>query len=608
MTTSELTKKIPPAPRWDLESIFSGGSSSEEYKKFRESVKKRLGNSEKTIKELHTGLDSSTQDSWVEFILEWQSLIEDLELISAFASCLNSQDVTDSEADVIESEANVFFSNWEKLYAELEALSLKQSDDAWQALTNDSRIKEIQFFLNEMREKAKSKMPVEMESLALELSVNGYHAWDQLYGKMSGELKVDFEENGKTTTMSLGQLATKMSDVNRDIRKQAFEKMYKAWESREDLAAIALNSMAGFRLSTYDCRGWESPLKEPLKNSRMEQKTLDTMWKVIKDNLPRLKKYIDAKKKLLGIDKFRWYDQFAPCGNAEKLYPFDEAGKFIVENLRSFSSDMADFAEMAIEKNWIEAEDRPNKRGGGYCTGLGKYNQSRIFMTYAGTYENLLTLAHELGHAYHSWVLKEKQPFAQSYPMNLAETASTFAEAVVTDAALAQTTDPQEKLMLLEQKLQGAYTMMCDIHSRYLFDKNFYEQRKNGVLSTQQLKDLMVKVQKEAYGDLLDESGYHPLFWCSKLHFYITTAPFYNFPYTFGFMFSGGIYDQAKKEGASFADKYAALLADTGSMTTEEVAKKHLGMDLTEEEFWIGAVNTALADIDEFVTLAESLS
>ena len=608
MTTSELTKKIPPAPRWDLESIFSGGSSSEEYKKFRESVKKRLGNSEKSVKELHTGLDSSTQDSWVAFILEWQSLIEDLELISAFASCLNSQDVTDSEADVIESEANVFFSNWEKLYAELEALSLKQSDDAWQALTNDSRIKEIQFFLNEMREKAKSKMPVEMESLALELSVNGYHAWDQLYGKMSGELKVDFEENGKTTTMSLGQLATKMSDVNRDIRKQAFEKMYKAWESREDLAAIALNSMAGFRLSTYDCRGWESPLKEPLKNSRMEQKTLDTMWKVIKDNLPRLKKYIDAKKKLLGIDKFRWYDQFAPCGNAEKLYPFDEAGKFIVENLRSFSSDMADFAEMAIEKNWIEAEDRPNKRGGGYCTGLGKYNQSRIFMTYAGTYENLLTLAHELGHAYHSWVLKEKQPFAQSYPMNLAETASTFAEAVVTDAALAQTTDPQEKLMLLEQKLQGAYTMMCDIHSRYLFDKNFYEQRKNGVLSTQQLKDLMVKVQKEAYGDLLDESGYHPLFWCSKLHFYITTAPFYNFPYTFGFMFSGGIYDQAKKEGASFADKYAALLADTGSMTTEEVAKKHLGMDLTEEEFWIGAVNTALADIDEFVTLAESLS
>ncbi len=605
MTTSTQTK---PAPKWDLDSIFKGGSNSEAYQKHRDAVKARLETAEKNIGQLQTGIDDSSLSTWVDFTLEWQSLGEDIELVLSFAGCLTSQNTTDDKADAIESEGMVYYSRWQKIKATLESLALQQSDENWNKFLAHDKIKEIQFYLNEMRDLAKSKMPVEMESLALELEVNGYHAWDQLYSKMSGELKVEFEEDGKSTTMSLGQLATKMSDANRDVRKQAFEKMVGAWESRENLAAMILNSMAGFRLSVYERRGWESATYEPLKMSRMEQKSLDTMWKVIKDNLHRLKPYIDAKKKLLNIDKFRWYDQFAPCGDAEKQYPYDEATEFIYENVKSFSPDMAAFCKMAIDKNWIEAEDRPNKRGGGFCTGMGKNNQSRIFMTYANTYENLLTLAHELGHAYHSWVLNDKAPFAQSYPMNLAETASTFAEAVVTDAALAQTEDAQEKMMLIEQKLQGAYTMMCDIHSRYLFDKMFYEKRKDGVLSTQELKDLMVVAQKEAYGDLLDESGYHPLFWCSKLHFYFTGAPFYNFPYTFGFMYSGGLYDQAKKEGATFAAKYDALLKDTGSMTTEELTQKHLGVDLTQEAFWKGAVDTALADVDEFVKLVDELS
>ncbi|KAA3631664.1 MAG: oligoendopeptidase, partial [Calditrichaeota bacterium] len=372
MTTAEKMKKIPPAPTWDLESIFSGGSASEDFKKFRTELKTRIEKAEKEFPSLKAGLSDSSQNNWVSFILEFQSIIEDVELVISFASMCGSQDVTDSEAGAIESEGFVYLANWEKMEIELQDLASKQSDDSWAKLVNDERLLDIKFFLNELREKAKLKMPVEMESLAVELSTNGYHTWDQLYTKIAGDLKVDFEEDGKVTEMSLGQLATKMSDSDRAIRKQAFEKMSKAWESRQDLAAIALNSLAGFRLSLYDRRGWESAEFEPLKNSRMQQKTLDTMWKVIKDNLHRLKPYVDAKKKLLNIDKFSWYDQFAPCGTADKLYAYDEASDFIYKNLKTFSSDMAEFAKMAIDKRWIEAEDRANKRGGGYCTGTGK--------------------------------------------------------------------------------------------------------------------------------------------------------------------------------------------------------------------------------------------
>ncbi|HEX2897966.1 MAG TPA: M3 family metallopeptidase, partial [candidate division Zixibacteria bacterium] len=455
MAQAALKTKLPSAPTWDLDSIFPSGSKSKEFENFRADVHKKLVAANKLLKSLPTKISKQSESKYVKFINLLQELWDEIELVNSFSNCLSSQDVKDTKADAIYSEGLQMASEWQKLRAQLEALSLKISDKQWQALTEIPQLKAVKFYLNELRDIAKSKMPIELESLTLDLAVNGYHAWNQLYDKMAAELMVDFEEDGKTSKLSLGQLHTKMGSPNRELRKQAFEKMTGAWKSRENLAGMALNYMGGFRLSVYKNRGWKSPLYEPLVMARMKQKTLDTMWAVIEKNINRLKPYIDVKKKLLGIDKFRWYDEFAPCANAERLFTFDEAGDFVVDNLKDFSPDLAKFCRMALDKRWIEAEDRPGKRGGGYCTGMGPRRQSRIFMTYAGTYENLLTLAHELGHAYHSWVLNDKPVFAQIYPMNLAETASIFTENFVTNAALSQAREKDEKMMLLDQKLQG---------------------------------------------------------------------------------------------------------------------------------------------------------
>ncbi len=606
MAQPAFKMKMPPAPTWDLESIFPGGSKSEQFTKFREATQKKIDTTKKLFKSLSPKITKQSITKYIKFIGLLQELYDDIELILSFSNCLSSQNVADTKADAIYSEGLQYASEWYKLRAQFEDLSLKISDKQWQMLVEHPELKPIKFYLNELRDIAKSKMPIALESLTLDLAVNGYHSWNQLYDKMAAELLVDFEENGQTAKLSLGQLHTKMGSPHRELRKQAFEKMTGVWKSREVLAGMALNYMAGFRLSVYKNRGWKSPLYEPLVMSRMKQKTLDTMWAVIEKNIKRLKPYIEAKKKLLNIDKFRWYDEFAPCSTAERLFSFDEAGDFVVNNLKDFSSDLSGFSRMALDKRWIEAEDRPGKRGGGYCTGMGPRRQSRIFMTYAGTYENLLTLAHELGHAYHSWVLNSKPVFAQIYPMNLAETASIFTETYVTNAALKQATDKDEKLMLLDQKLQGAYVLFCNIYSRYLFDCAFYAERAKGIVGNERLNELMVESQKRAFGPLLDESGYHPLFWASKLHFFVTDSPFYNFPYTFGYLFATGVYQLAKKEGQGFAAKYSALLSDTGSMTAEQVAKKHLGADLTKEDFWQTAVDNVLADVGTFVKLAES--
>jgi len=251
--------------------------------------------------------------------------------------------------------------------------------------------------------------------------------------------------------------------------------------------------------------------------------------------------------------------------------------------------------------------DRAGKAAGGFCTGFPIVKQSRIFMTYTGTFSGLSTLAHELGHAYHSWVLKDKPIFASRYPMTLAETASTFNELRVKDAALELAKSPQEKLMLLDQKLQDGYGMFCNLQARFLFDKAFYKERQDGVVGRKRLDELMLQAQKKAYANTLDDSGYHKLFWASKLHFYLTGQPFYNFPYTFGFLFAMGIYERALKEGPAFAESYRNLLADTGSMMAEDVAKKHLGVDLTKQKYWAEAVSRVISDIDPFVELAESI-
>ncbi len=600
MTTAT---KVPPAPVWDIESIFPGGSESKQYAEFRARLKEGLDEAEIMLKKLPQSIDEQYRPVWVDFVLRLQSLYEETELVMSFATMLTTQNVDDAKGHTIVGECDGYHARWQNLKAGLEARTLKVTDQQWAMLVETPELKPIAYYLNELRTIAKKKMPVEQESLALELAVNGYHAWNRLYDKMAGDLRAEFVQDGDTKSLSLGQLASKMAHPDRAVRRQAFERWVAAWLPHAEWAAMVLNAQAGFRLSLYDRRGWDSPLFEPLTMSRMQQATLETMWRVIERETPRLQWYIDAKKRLLNIDTFGWYDQFAPCGRMDRLYSFEESGRYVLDNVRDFSDDLADFVKMALEKRWIEAEDRPGKAAGGYCTGTGPLRQSRIFMTYAGTFDNLLTVAHELGHAYHSWVLKDKPFFATEYPMSLAETASIFSETLVVDAALEQASDRQEKLMLLDQKLQAAYTMFTDLYCRYLFDCAFYAERKKGMVPKDRLNELMLEAQTKAFAGMLDESGHHPLFWCTKLHFFATDAPFYHFPYTVGYLFAGGVYDRAKKEGPAFADKYRALLADTGSMSTEDVARKHLGVDLTQEQFWADAVNRQLEPVEEFVRL-----
>lgn len=584
---------------WDLDSIFPGGSKSPQFARYLDEL-------ENDIKDLSSEVSrgpSPTIESWIQRITQIQALSKRLRQSGSFVSCLNAQDVNDTNARILAARVSQLRSAFNSLMAMNDRHLVEMSDDQWRVLLDQEPLKPVAFNLNERRERARDKLPVQEEILANLLSPDGYHGWSDLYDVVTGKMTITIELNGRTETLSPGQLQNRLSDPDPRVRAYLMGKWEEAWSQVADLCALALNHLSGFRLALYEKRGWDSFLKEPLENNRMSQKTLDAMWRTIEENRDRLVTYLKRKKRYLGLDKLGWQDYGAPIATSQTRITYDEAAELIVEELGRISPKMASLAERAFRENWIESADRPGKRMGGFCTSFPESQVSRVFVTFSGTLGNVATVAHELGHAFHQSVMNDIPPMAQQYAMNVAETASTFSELVISDAALRKSKSRKERLVLLDDKLSRAVDLLMNIHSRYLFETSFYSARKNGMVSTEKLNDLMLEAQKEAFGGALDL--YHPHFWASKLHFYNTGTPFYNFPYTFGFLFSSGIYARAKQEGSSFEEKYINLLRDTGRMKVEDLAMKHLGVDLTQSSFWQSAIDSALEDLPEFMELTE---
>ncbi|NIK76309.1 pepF/M3 family oligoendopeptidase [Paenibacillus castaneae] len=583
---------------WDLDAIYEGGSGSAAFAEELRGIGEDIAKLDTNIAS-GTALGASELGELTELL---QSLLLRLRQSESFVSCLLAENVKDSTASVLNDRVKTLGAKFIGVLTRYDNMLRGLDDVSWTELLKHEKLAEVAFSLNERRELAKRKMAPELEALAGDLAVDGYHGWGDYYNIIVSRAKfTDIDKDGKEKKLSAGQMHNRLSDGDRTIRQAAFKEWEREWSEQAELCAETLNRISGFRLKLYEKRGWASVLQEPLQMNRMSEATLQAMWTAIEESKEVLVRYLERKAKLLGVAKLDWHDVEAPIGSATKIIPYDEAAAFIVEQFRSFSPELAEFSEMAFRDGWIEAEDRAGKRPGGFCTSFPKSEQTRIFMTYSGTASNISTLAHELGHAYHQHVMNDLPALSQEYAMNVAETASTFAELIVSDCAMKAAVDPEEKLGLLEDKIQRSVAFFMNIHARFLFETRFYARRKEGLVSVAELNELMEAAQREAYCDMLGEA--HPHFWASKLHFYLTDVPFYNFPYTFGYLFSAGIYAKASKAGADFKHQYVALLRDTGRMSVEQLAKEHLGVNLEETDFWREAVALTAVDVEQFIAM-----
>ena len=470
-------------------------------------------------------------------------------------------------------------------------------DDLDAVLESDDVLAQYKFYFGEVKASVAHNLSDEAEDVFARLNISGGRAWGDLFSYLTATVEVDYK--GEITTLSSIRGLAESDDA--EVRKSAYEAEIAAYKKIKDPIAFALNSIKAQVNTEAALRGYENPLAMTLEHSRMKKETLDAMLEAMREYMPKFRKYLRHKAELLGYkDGLPWYEIYAPMGKAGgKTFTAEEAHTYLVEHFESFAPDLAEMVDEAFKNDWIDFYPRAGKVGGAFCSNLPFLKQSRVLTNFSGSFGSVVTLAHELGHAYHGLMIQDHRPLNTGYTMPVAETASNFNELIIVNDAIAKS-EGEEKIQLIESQLQDCTQIIVDIYSRFLFEDEVIRRRKNTFLFAKDLEEIMLNAQKEAFGDGLEVATLHPYMWCCKSHYFSAGLSYYNFPYAFGGLFSRGLYAKYLEEGESFLPKYRALLKATTVESVENVA--HIaGIDLTNPDFWRKSLDVIAEKIDEFI-------
>lgn len=589
--------------RWSLDQLYTSFTSKE----YKEDLDKLDG----AIDEINQWADENTHNTSlstkrIEEYLNTTININSLYLkLMAYANLSLSVNAKNQEAlqtmeqlqvKITETtRANVLF---QKLIGQLEDLD--------KLIDESSLLKEHSFLLKEIKETSKYLLSEKEEVLIAKMQNTGSTAWSKLQDMLTSTLMVDIEIEGEKKQLPLPVVRNMAYSPDSKTRITAYKAELEAYKKIEESSAACLNGIKGEVLTTSKLRGHKTPLDETLIQSRMDGKTLNSMLTAMEEALPVFHKYYRKKGELLGHENgLPFYDLFAPVGQLDRTFSYEEAQEYIVENFRSFSDKLADFAKKAFDEKWIDAEPREGKRGGAFCFNLHPIKESRILANFNGSFSNVITLAHELGHAYHGLCLQEASILNSRYPMPIAETASIFSETIVMNAALEDASD-QEKLSILESYISDAGQVIVDIYSRFIFEKELFNRRASHSPTVEELKEMMLDAQKTAYGSGLDHEYLHPYMWINKSHYYSAGRNYYNFPYAFGLLFSKGLYVKYLEDKKAFVNKYDEFLAETGRNNILDLGKI-MDIDVHSIDFFRSSLRLIEKDIETFIQLANQL-
>ena len=585
---------------WSLKEIYSAFNSNE--------FKKDLENLSEVIEDINIWATDIVKDK--------ENLIEKLEvyinkftIVTELSSKLGIFINLSLSVNTKDKEALKYSDILEKLLTNLVESSTKlekfiSNINSIDDIINKSKVlKEHEFILKNIIEQSKYLLSDKEENIIANMKNTGSNAWVKLKDNLISTLMVEIEEDDEIKEVPLTIVLNMAYDKDAEVRKKAYEAEIKAYKKVEEGLAAALNAIKGEVLTVCDVRGYKSPLEKTLIDSRMNEEALEAMFSAMKESLPTFRKYLRRKGELLGHKNgLPFYDLYAPVCEADMKFSYEEGAKFVEKNFRTFSDHLGDFASKAINNNWIDVKPREGKVSGAFCENLHFIGESRILLNYGDNFGDVVTLAHELGHGFHGECLNDETTLNSDYPMPIAETASTFCETIIKKAAIKDATK-DEALTILETEISDCTQVIVDIYSRFLFEKSFFEAREESSLSVEEIKELMLNAQREAYGDGLDPEFLHPYMWTWKPHYYDAEYNYYNFPYAFGLLFAKGLYAEYLKKGQAFADDYEKLLSITGKNKIADVAKV-MGININDKEFWRNSLKTVEDDIKEFIELS----
>lgn len=595
-------------PHWDLSNVYAGLDSTE------------LADDITWVKDTTDALNTLYQDelkaitpsSEAEAInLAISTMVDQLNAIflkgMTIRAYLNSFITTDSfnkDALRLSSEFDQVMVKVQNVNVLLEAWVGQFKDQLPEVLALGNSAGEHSFPVTEIAEQSQYMMSEQEEILASELGLAGSRAWSKLQGTVTSQKSVEFELKGEIQSLPMPALINLHSHPEETVRRRAYEAEMAAWEEVKEPLAACMNGIKGWVNTLNAHRGRQDALDQPIDQARIDRETLSAMMGAMEDSFPTFRRYYKAKAARFGQEALPWWNVFAPVGKSEKTYTFDEARDFILKNFGGFSDELREFAKTAFDNSWIDAEQRPGKRGGAFCMAVPGVKESRILCNFDGSLDQVMTIAHELGHGYHNFNMfqKDKTPLQRQTPMTLAETASIMCETISFNAILNSVSDPDEELALLETALIGDSQVIVDIYSRFLFEKEVFERREKSELSADELSEIMEEAQAATYGDGLDPDFRHKYMWTWKPHYYSAGLSFYNFPYAFGMLFGIGLYAIYQQRGADFVPDYKNLLSSTGEAPAAELAAR-FGIDIRSKQFWADSLAVIGKRIDRYCEL-----
>lgn len=549
-----------------------------------------------------------------DFILKLQQILRaqlDLQnvafTIRSYASFAISTNARNEKALGLSSQANQLQARQNQIMKPVFIYLQMCEDQIFESFIQSPLVSELEFALRQERLNRTFALSSAEEELMESFSLDGYHAWGKLYSELSSTIQTDW--NGKKT--GLADLSSFLFQGDRDLRESAYKKIQSLWKENQITAATILNSIYGWRVQDYKNRSKVKTLHyldQTCRSERIEPRTLETLMNVTKENRSVGQAALKIMAKEMKVEKLGPWDILAPFPETKQSSPvdainFSDAMQIITDSFAEFDSELADFAQMAWKKGWIDATKTENRKTGAYCGGFVSPREPRVFQTFQGSMKDVITLAHELGHAYHNWVMRDLPISQCHYTSGLAETASVFAETLVRSSLVRRAKTNHEKKKILWHEVEAATQFTINIPARFEFEKMLFDARAKKSVQPEEMSTMMTTAWKAWYGDTLSE--YNSMYWAEKLHFAITRISFYNYPYLFGYLFSLGVYASKDSFGSGFKKMYVELLRDTGRMRPEDLIKKHMNQDLNSPQFWQNSMNIAKKSIQDYQALQD---
>ncbi|MBQ2446375.1 MAG: M3 family oligoendopeptidase [Oscillospiraceae bacterium] len=583
--------------QWDLSPLYVGFDDPR-YAADLEALKVAVEET-RVLPEKQNAMESG---EYLRYALELEEKVNELgERMASYASLRSSVNTQDVEAVSALAKLQKLFSDCSAAMASLQSY-IGKLENLEELIAADPYLQQHAYLLRRRKESAKYTLDDKVEEALAKMDLSGGTGWSNLQEYLTSTVTASY----RGENVNLSTVRNLAYDKDPQVRKDAYDAEIACYDKIKDGVCFALNNLKMQVNTECDLRKGGSPLEMTLRHSRMERRTLDAMIAAIEEYLPVFWSYLKAKAKALGYEGgLKWWDLFAPMGENTATYTVEEAKDYLISHFQGFAPDMAEMIRRAFDEAWIDFFPRAGKVGGAFCANLGFIRQSRVLTNFDGAFGDVVTLAHELGHAYHGQQIETHSTLNRNYSMPVAETASTFNETVIMNAALSEATDPKVKMGLLESQLQDTTQIMCDIMSRYWFETSVFEKGREGFLFADELCKLMHEAQLRGYGDGIDPETLHPYMWVCKGHYYSSGLSFYNFPYAFGGLFAAGLYAQYLKEGETFLPKYRALLHATTVSSVEDVAKM-ADIDLGDVNFWRSSLEIFKERVEEFLRLVEA--